>query len=94
MLTHFLKFEISILPAVRHKFVCYVILVLSMRTWYFINENLIVYPEQGFQNVSRAAALVNPGGSTQRGQLKYFVLLGNEKDYFLKLLEQALISRN
>lgn len=66
MLTQLLKFEISILPTLRHKFVCCVIVVLRMRTWCFINKNLIVYSEQGFQNVSRA---VNPGGSTQERQL-------------------------
>ena len=90
MLTQFLKFEISILPTVPHKFVSCVMLVLSMRTWCFIDENLIVYPEQGFPDVSHAASLVKPVAPCKENN--YIRIFGNENDYFLKLLEQALTS--
>ena len=78
MLTQFLKFEISILPTVPHKFVCCFISVLIMRTWCFINENLIVYPdhEQGFHNVSHAASLVNPVAPRKEDNYNIFVYLG------------------
>lgn len=66
-----LKFKISILLTVWHKFVCSIILVLSMRIWCNINVNVLKYRKshslsgQGFQSVGRAPSPVPPGGFMQ-----------------------------